>query len=214
MFELSHLPLFVLASVAVLLMPGPNVLYVMARSMNQGRRAGLVSVLGVEMGTLAHVAAASLSISAIVLSSASAFNAIKYLGAAYLVYLGIRKLLERGPPAQSSAHAPASLRRVFCQGALVATLNPKTALFFLAFFPQFVDTTRADAAPQTLLLGLMFIGMATVADGGYALLAASFGQWLHRSRHFAKGQRYFAATMFIALGVSAALTDASQQASP
>ncbi len=208
MFDSSHLPLFVLASVAVLLMPGPNVLYVMARSLNQGRKAGVVSVLGVQMGTMAHVAAASLSISAIVLSSASAFNVIKYLGAAYLVYLGIRTSLERGPLAESTVNPPASLRRVFGQGVLVATLNPKTALFFLAFFPQFVDSTRGNAAPQTLLLGLMFIGLATIADGGYALLAASFGRCLHRSKHFAKGQRYFAATMFIGLGVSAALTDA------
>jgi threonine/homoserine/homoserine lactone efflux protein len=207
MFDSSHLPLFVLASLAVLLSPGPNVLYVIARSINQGRKAGLVSVLGVEMGTLTHVAAVSLSISALVLSSASAFNAIKYLGAAYLVYLGIRKGLQRSPPAQCSAQAPAGLRRVFCQGALVATLNPKTALFFLAFFPQFVDTTRADAALQTLLLGLTFIGMATISDGAYALLAARFGRWLHRSKHFAIGERCFAATMFVGLGVSAALTE-------
>lgn len=207
MFDSSHLPLFVLASVAVLLIPGPDVLYVIARSMNQGCKAGLVSVLGVEMGTLAHVAAASLSISAIALSSASAFNAIKYLGAAYLVCLGIRTSLERGPLAESTVKTSTSLRRVFGQGVLVAMLNPKTALFFLAFFPQFVDSTRGNAAPQTLVLGLMFIGLATIADGGYALLAASFGQCLSRSKHFAKGQRYFAATMFIGLGVSAALTD-------
>jgi threonine/homoserine/homoserine lactone efflux protein len=142
MFDSSHLPLFVLASVAVLLIPGPDVLYVIARSMNQGCKAGLVSVLGVEMGTLAHVAAASLSISAIALSSASAFNAIKYLGAAYLVCLGIRTSLERGPLAESTVKTSTSLRRVFGQGVLVAMLNPKTVLFFLAFFPQFVDSTR------------------------------------------------------------------------
>ena len=206
MFDLSHFPLFVLASLAVLLAPGPNVMYVIARSMNQGRKAGVASVLGLEMGTLLQVGAAALSISAIVLSSALAFDVIKYLGAAYLIYLGIRKSLERDTLGETTVNLSANLRRVFGQGVLVGVLNPKTALFFLAFFPQFVDPARGNVELQTLLLGLFFIGLATITDGGYALLASSFGRWLRRSTHFAKGQRYFAAFMFIALGVSAALT--------
>jgi threonine/homoserine/homoserine lactone efflux protein len=207
MFDLSQLLLFLLASLAVLLSPGPNVLYVIARSMNQGRRAGVVSVLGLEMGTLLQVAGAALGISAIAMSSALAFGAIKYLGAAYLLYLGFRKALERGALAESNVTALASLRRVFGQGVLVGVLNPKTALFFLAFLPQFVDPARGNVALQTALLGLTFIALATTTDGGYALLAASLGQRLRRSKHFASGQRYFAATMFIVLGVSAALTE-------
>ena len=207
MFDLSHFSLFVLASLAVLLAPGPNVMYVIARSMNQGRKAGVMSVLGLEMGTLLQVGAAALSISAIVLSSALAFDVIKYLGAGYLVYLGIRKSMERDTLGATTVNHSANLRRVFGQGVLVGVLNPKTALFFLAFLPQFVDPARGNVELQTLLLGLFFIGLATITDGGYALLAGSFGRWLSRSKHFAKGQRYFAAIMFIGLGVSAALTE-------
>lgn len=209
MFDSSHLPLFVLASMAVLLMPGQDVLYVVARSMNQGRKAGMVAVLGVEMGTLAHIAAAALSLSAIVLSSASAFNAIKYLGAAYLIYLGIRASLERGPLAENTVKAPANLRRVCGQGVLVALFNPTTVLFFLAFLPQFVDSTRGHVAAQTWVLGLIFIGLAAVVDSGYALLAASLGLRLHRNKQAAKGRRCVAAILFIGLGVSAALTESA-----
>jgi threonine/homoserine/homoserine lactone efflux protein len=205
--QLSQLPLFLLASLAVLLSPGPNVLYVIARSIHQGRKAGVVSVLGLETGTLLQVAAVALGISAIGMSSALTFDAVKYLGAAYLLYLGICKALERGALAESNAVTLASLRRVFGQGVLVSVLNPKTGLFFLAFLPQFVDPVRGNLALQTALLGLIFITLATTTDGGYALLAASLGQRLRRSKHFAIGQRYFAATMFIALGVSAALAE-------
>jgi threonine/homoserine/homoserine lactone efflux protein len=187
----TQLPLFLLASLAVLLSPGPNVLYVIARSIHQGRKAGVVSVLGLETGTLLQLAAVALGISAIGMSSALTFDAVKYLGAAYLLYLGICKALERGALAESNAVTLASLRR----------------LFFLAFLPQFVDPVRGNLALQTALLGLIFIALATTTDGGYALLAASLGQRLRRSKHFAIGQRCFAATMFIALGVSAALTE-------
>ena len=206
MIDLSNFPLFVVASLALLITPGPNVMYVIARSMNQGRKAGVVSVLGLEMGTLLQVGAAALSISAIVLSSALAFDVIKYLGAGYLIYLGICKSLERDTLGGTTVNHSANMRRVFGQGVLVGLLNPKTGLFFLAFLPQFVDSVRGNVALQTVLLGLIFIGLATITDGGYALLAGSFGRWLRRSTHFAKGQRYFAAFMFIALGVSAALT--------
>jgi threonine/homoserine/homoserine lactone efflux protein len=203
----TQLPLFLLASLAVLLSPGPNVLYVIARSINHGRKAGMVSVLGLETGTLLQVAAVALGISAIGMSSALTFDAVKYLGAAYLLYLGICKALERGALADSNVATLASLRRVFGQGVLVSVLNPKTGLFFLAFLPQFVDPVRGNLALQTALLGLIFVTLATTTDGGYALLAATTGQRLRRSKHFAIGQRCFAATMFIVLGVSAALTE-------
>ena len=209
MIDLSNFPLFVAASLALLITPGPNVMYVIARSMNQGRKAGVVSVLGLEMGTLLQVTAAATSISAIVLSSASAFDVIKYLGAAYLVYLGICKSLERDTLGGTTVNHSANMRRVFGQGVLVGLLNPKTGLFFLAFFPQFVDPARGNVELQTWLLGLIFIALATITDGGYALLAGSFGRWLRSNKHFAKGQRYFAAIMFIGLGVSAALTETS-----
>ena len=140
------------------------------------------------------------------LHSALAFDIIKNLGAGYLVYLGICKSLERDTLDRTAVNHLANLRRVFGQGVLVGVLNPKTGLLFLAFLPQFVDSVRGNVALQTLVLGIIFIDLATITDGGYALLAGSFGRWLRRSTHFAKGQRYFAAIMFIALGVSAALT--------
>ncbi len=205
--NITQLPVFLLASLAVLLSPGPNVLYVIARSIDQGRKAGVVSVLGLETGTLLQVAAVALSLSAIGMTSALMFDAVKYLGAAYLLYLGIRKALERGALAESQATTRASLRRLFAQGVLIGVLNPKTGLFFLAFLPQFVDPVLGNLAMQTASLGLAFIALATTTDGGYALLAASLGQRLRRSKHFVVGQRCFAASMFIALGVSAAFTE-------
>jgi threonine/homoserine/homoserine lactone efflux protein len=207
-FDDSHLPLFVVASVAVLLAPGPAVLYVVARSLNQGRKAGVASVLGLETGTLVHLAAASLGISALVLSSALAFDAIRYLGAAYLVYLGVRKLTGRGPAGESTGNTSAGLRRVFGQGVLVELLDPSTALFFLAFLPQFVDPARGDVAQQTLLLGLVFIGLATVIEGAFALLAGSFGRRVRHCKRLAQAQRFLASSLFIGLGVGAALTGA------
>jgi len=138
--EPSTLAVFVLAAVALLVTPGPAVLYIVARSVEQGRWAGLVSALGVHVGTLVHVAAAALGLSALLVSSALAFDIVKYLGALYLMYLGIRRLLTSDAAAAASAAAPRSLRRLFAQGIVVNILNPKTALFFLAFLPQF--TTR------------------------------------------------------------------------
>lgn len=133
MSELAQLYLFVVASLVLLLTPGPAVLYVVARSVNQGRIAGIVSVLGLEFGTLFHVAAAALGISAVLLSSALAFNVVKYLGAAYLIYLGIHKLLSREEVQHDEGNQRASLKQIFWQGVIVNVLNPKTALFFLHF---------------------------------------------------------------------------------
>lgn len=140
MFESSQLYLFLGASLALLLAPGPAVLYIVARSMNQGRMAGIVSVLGVESANFFHASAAALGLSAILVSSALAFDIVKYFGAAYLIYLGIRKLLVRQEEAQEKATKQESLSRIYSQGFVVNLLNPKTALFFFAFLPQFVTT--------------------------------------------------------------------------
>ncbi len=207
MFEPSQLAVFILASLGLLLLPGPAVLFIIARSMHQGRKAGIVSVLGLEVGSLFQVLAATLGITAILLSSALAFNIVKYLGAAYLIYLGIRKFRERDTAFENDNQMqPASLKRVFGQGIMVNLLNPKTALFFLAFLPQFVNPAHGQAALQTFILGMIFVALGTITDGGYALLAGTFGQWLRRSRQLIKGQRYFAGTMFIGLGITAALS--------
>ncbi len=213
--ELAKLPVFLIAAVVLLLTPGPAVLYIVARSIDQGRLAGLVSVASVEIGNSFHVIAAALGVSALLMSSALAFSVVKYLGAAYLVYLGLRKLFSR-VEAQPAGAQPAvtverqRLRHIFSQGVVVAALNPKTALFFLAFLPQFVDRSRGPVAIQMLALGCMFVAMAIVSDGMYALLAGSVGQWLKGTRAFLWAERYVAGTIYIGLGVTAALADAGK----
>jgi threonine/homoserine/homoserine lactone efflux protein len=202
------LPLFILASAVLLLTPGPAVLYIIAQSVDQGRRAGFVSVCAIELGNLTHVIAATLGLSALLLSSALAFTIVKYLGAAYLVYLGLRKLFT-GEAIQAPGNSPLqSLRRVFSQGVVVATLNPKTALFFVAFLPQFVDPSQGSIAGQMLVLGGIFVMLAVISDSMYALLAGTVGQWLRGSRSVVRAERYVAGSVYIGLGVTAALADA------
>jgi threonine/homoserine/homoserine lactone efflux protein len=205
--ELPRLSLFFAASLALLLTPGPAVLYIIARSIDQGRGAGLVSVLSIESGNLFHVLAATFGLSALVMSSVTLFSIVKYLGAAYLVYLGVRKLLSHeelqlAPRLEAQSH-----KRIYSQGVMVAVLNPKTALFFLAFLPQFVDPSRGGIPLQMLTLGCIFVSMACVTDSLYALLAGTAGSWLKSSPRFLQGQRYFAGSIYIGLGLLAALAD-------
>ena len=206
MFEFSQLYLFLAASLALLLVPGPAVLYITARSANQGRLAGLVSVLAIETANFLQAVAATLGLSAILLSSALAFDVVKYLGAAYLVYLGLRKLLTREEMTVEGDVEPESLSRIYWQGFAINLLNPKTALFFFAFLPQFVNPERGNVTAQTLLLGVLFVGMAIITDSLYALLASSLADRLRGSRHFQKGQRYFAGLIYVGLGITTALT--------
>ena len=206
MFHLPNLPVFLLAALILLLTPGPAVLYIIARSMDQGRLAGFVSVLSIETGNSVHVLAATLGLSALLLSSALAFSVVKYLGAAYLIYLGIRRLLTRAQDHEIASLQRQSLRRIYSQGVLVATLNPKTALFFLAFLPQFVDPSTGSVALQLLTLGGMFVMMAIVTDSMYALLASTAGGWLKRNRSFLSAERYIVGSVYIGLGVTAALS--------
>jgi len=205
--SLPNLPVFLLAALILLLTPGPAVLYIVARSLDQGRLAGFVSVLSIEVGNSVHVLAAALGLSAILVSSALAFSIVKYLGAAYLIYLGLGRLLTRGQAHRPAAFQRQSLQHIFRQGVLVAVLNPKTALFFLAFLPQFVDPSRGSVTLQLLTLGCLFVLMAIVTDGSYALLAGTASHWLKGTRSFLRAERYVAATVYIGLGVTAALAD-------
>jgi threonine/homoserine/homoserine lactone efflux protein len=193
--------LFSVAAVALLLIPGPAVLYVVVQSAEQGRRVGLASVAGIHLGTLVHVAAATVGLSALILASAVAFSVVKYAGAAYLIYLGIRKLIA-GDDASEVEGRRETLRRAFTRGALVNVLNPKTALFFLAFLPQFVDPDRGGVWSQALVLGLVFVGLGLVSDSVYALAAGTVGQLLRRRR---RALRYGSGVIFIGLGAAAAL---------
>ncbi|MCB9431107.1 MAG: LysE family translocator [Ardenticatenaceae bacterium] len=199
----SQLAIFIAASVALLITPGPAVLYIITRSLDQGRTAGLISVLGIQCGTLFHIAAAALGLSALLLSSTLAFNVVKYLGAAYLIYLGIRKYLEEEPAEEIEIEVQ-PLRRIFYQGMVVNLLNPKTALFFFAFLPQFVNPAAGSVSGQILLLGVGFVGLALLSDGAYAMLAGSLRPLLRGSQQLVRRQRYFAGTMYIALGLTAA----------
>jgi threonine/homoserine/homoserine lactone efflux protein len=189
MIEFSQLTFFMGASLALLLMPGPAVLYITARSANQGRLAGLVSVLAIETANFTQAVAATLGLSAILLSSALAFDVVKYLGAAYLIYLGVQKLLVREEGMVGEVN-PESLTRIYWQGLMVNLLNPKTAVFFFAFLPQFVHPAKGNVTMQTLLLGGIFVGMAIITDSLYALLASSLAEKLRCNLHFQKGQRY------------------------
>ena len=206
----STLALFVAAALALLLVPGPAVLYIVARSVEQGRTAGLVSVVGVHLGSLVHIAAAAIGLSSLLVSSAIAFDVVRYLGAAYLVYLGVRALLTRAEP-EGLQVRPAPLARLLRQGAVVNILNPKTALFFLAFLPQFVDPEAGYAALQIVVFGLVFVALGLVTDGAYALLAGTAGNWLRSSRAYTAAQRYVAGTVFIGLGLAAAFSGSRRQ---
>jgi threonine/homoserine/homoserine lactone efflux protein len=197
----THLWLFSLAALALLAIPGPAVLYIVVQSAEQGRRAGLASVAGVHLGTLVHVAAASIGISALIVASATAFTAVKYAGAAYLVLLGIRKLAERDPE-EALSRPPDLLRRAFLRGVVVNVLNPKTALFFLAFLPQFVDPDRGGVWSQALVLGLAFGVLGLISDSLYALAAGTVGGLLRRRR---RALRYGSGAVYIGLGAVAAL---------
>jgi threonine/homoserine/homoserine lactone efflux protein len=204
--EPSSLGIFVAAALVLLLTPGPAVLYIVARSIDEGRRAGLVSMLGVHVGTLVHVAAAAVGVSALLAASATAFAVVQYLGAAYLVYLGVRRLLDRGKPATLAPPPP--LQRAFLDGVVVNVLNPKTGLFFLAFLPQFVDVSRGHVAAQTLCLGLLFVALGIVTDGLYAVTAGTAAGWLRGHPQVVAGERWVAGSMYVGLGVVAALSSA------
>lgn len=206
MFESSQLFLFLGASLALLLAPGPAVLYIVARSLNQGRMAGIVSVLGVETANFLHASAAALGLSAILVSSALAFDVVKYLGAAYLIYLGVRKILVREEETRKETAKPESLSRIYSQGFVVNLLNPKTALFFFAFLPQFADQSTGQVALQMFVLGVMFVLMAIVTDGCYAFVASLIAGKLKSNRNFEQTQRYFTGLIYIGLGVATVFT--------
>ena len=203
--ETGALLVFMGAALALLLVPGPAVLYIVGQSVHRGRAAGLVSMLGIQVGGLLHVTAAAIGLSSLLVSSALAFELVRYAGAAYLVFLGVRRLLGRDRVEGAEAGAERTLGRLFRQGVVVNVLNPKTALFFFAFLPQFVDPTASAPALQIAFLGVVFIGIAVVSDGAYALAAGTLGGWLRRSSGFVAAERYVSGTIFVGLGVATAV---------
>ena len=202
----SRLALFVGAALLLLVVPGPSVFYIVTQSVSHGRRAGIASVAGITTGTLVHIAAATVGLSALLASSAVAFDVVKYLGAAYLIVIGVRRLAGFERAQEERARGTRDLGRLYRQGIVVNTLNPKTALFFLAFLPQFVDPSRGVAWVQVLLLGLLFATLGFLSDGTWALVAGTLGDRLRRSRRFPAVQRYVSGSVFVGLGAVAAFS--------
>lgn len=205
--SLSTISAFALASFVLLLIPGPAVLYILNRSVSDGRNVGLAAVGGLELGNLVHAIAAAAGLSAVLATSAAAFTVVKWLGAAYLIVVGIRTL--RQPAARiDTDRQGVSARRAFGQGVVVNVLNPKVALFFLSFLPQFIRPESGHTGLQAFALGLVFVAIGCITDATYSLVASSLRTVLLRGRTLPFVQRYVAGTVFIGLGVVAATASA------
>lgn len=200
------------SAVVLLAIPGPAVLYIVGRSVGQGRNAGFVSALGIGLGTLVHTAAAAVGLSALLVSSAAAFGVVKYLGAAYLVYLGVQRMRTNDSFASATSVESAlrvSLLRVFGQGIVVNVLNPKTALFFFAFVPQFIDPARGHVATQIASLGVLFSCMGTLSDSVWAFFSGSLARWLRGNPRWTRNERYVSGGILISLGLATAFAGSS-----
>ena len=208
MLEWSTISLFIIAASILVIIPGPNTIYIITRSIQQGFAAGIMSCLGVMVGTLLHVTVAALGISALVLSSAFAFNIVKFAGAAYLVYLGIRALFAKEKISTEEASIPETrLKDIFTQGIVVNVLNPKTALFIAAFLPQFIVVGQeVSIISQIFFFGGVLVVIGGVSDITYALLAGKVGKCLQGSVLHQISQRYLAGLVYIGLGTATALT--------
>jgi|SRR5580765_6281588 threonine/homoserine/homoserine lactone efflux protein len=191
---------FLFAALMLNIAPGPDMLYVIGRSVGQGRRAGVVSALGVFVGCWVHILAAAFGIAALLRSSPLAFNLVRYAGAAYLIYLGIRMVVKRTSLASQQLE-PEKLGSIFRQGAITNMLNPKVAIFFLAFLPQFIDARRGSVVPQILFLGLIFNVGGTLVNLAVAYAGGTLGELLRRNQRWARLQQWFTGLVFVGLGL-------------
>ncbi len=213
MFARGDLLLFLIAAFVLLVTPGPAVFYIVARSVQQGSWAGIVSAVGVVTGGFIHVLAGTVGLSALVLSSPTTFAIVKYLGALYLVYLGFRSLLGKDRAGDLNLQLKSrQLRRVYRDGLVVNLFNPKTILFFIAFLPQFVDSTRGNPGMQFLLLGTIMVSMGLVTDSIYAAVAGKASQWLRKINDRLSYQQWFAGTVYLVLGIFTLLVSPAPQA--
>lgn len=200
--SLSTLPVFIVASLALLVIPGPAVLFIVARSGAQGKRAGLVSVLGVHTASIVHVLAAVAGLSTIIVASSIAFTSVKIVGACYLIYLGLKAM--RNARQASIVEAPKVVRpekQLFADAFVISLLNPKVALFFLAFLPQFVERDRGAIWSQTLVLGVIYITLGLCSDSMYALIGARLGSHLSGRTARLRAARYAEGGILLGLGV-------------
>lgn len=201
----STLLVFALTTLAVLVVPGPSVVYVVTRTVQHGRPAGLLSMLGLETGALIHVVAAAAGLTALVASSEVAFNAVRYAGAAYLITLGVRQLAKRSALVTTGSAAAVPRGRLFRDGVMVDLLNPKTGLFFIAFLPQFVDTSAGRVSVQVAVLGLCFVVLAALCDTAYAFAADLLSRRLQASRRTNRVIDRASAGVYMGLGGLAAI---------
>lgn len=207
MIDPTKFLLFIGVSWALILAPGPDMLYVITRGVTQGRKAGILSAVGVICGTLVHTTAAAFGLTLILQTSALAFMLVKYLGAIYLIYLGLKAWRQKSTFSLGTSTTRMSFSRVFWQGVLSNVLNPKVAIFFLAFLPQFVDKGSSSVTLQMVILGLTFacFGLCFLLAVGYS--SGTIGSWLTRRPHLGQFLQRFAAGILIALGVRLALTE-------
>ena len=210
--EPHTLALFAVAAFLLAVVPGPAVVYIVTQSIDGGRVAGLASAAGIGTGGLVHVMFAAVGLSALLLRSAVAFEVVKYAGAAYLIVMGIRRLREKDVLPDPDVVHERSLWRLYRQGVVVNVLNPKTALFFFAFLPQFVNPDAGRVGVQIAILGLVFVAVAMISDSMYALVAGTAGRWLKESRGYLRVQRWVSGTVFIGLGVVTALSGSKRSA--
>ena len=211
MINLDTLIIFCATAFVLIITPGPNQIYIIARSTSQGKKAGILSALGVDTGTLVHVVAAAFGLSVLLASSSFAFNIVRYAGAGYLIYLGFRTWLDKNDNTEPATIEITSGKRIFFQGMLTNILNPKAALFFLAILPQFVDKSLGHATAQMLILGGIFTLIGLCIDIIVAVLASSVGDWLRRRTGFLLIQKWAAGGAYFSLGLCTALTGAKNK---
>ena len=205
----STLAVFVIAAITFNLSIGPNALYVMSRSVSQGRKAGILSAFGISVGSFVHTLAAALGLSALLMSSAKAYLVFKYACAAYLIYLGVRMLLRPHSNQTFTTPRSASLRRIWVQGILTNVLNPETALFFLAFLPQFLDLSKGAVGWQIVTLGIILNAISMVRNTLVSVLTGSVGHLLKNRPSLFRVQQWFAGSVLVALGIRVALPERS-----
>lgn len=203
----EHFWVFAITALLLNLTPGNDMLFVMARSTSQGSKAGIISSLGIMAGCMVHMLAAVAGLSAVIAKSATVFDIIKYIGAAYLIYLGVQAILDKNNSLKiNSAFPKLSFRNIFWQGVITNVLNPKVALFFLAFLPQFINVKEGNTAMQILFLGVWFNIGGTLVNIIVALLFGKIGRWLGKSSNFIQWQKKITGGILIALGIKVALS--------
>ena len=200
--EPGNIMLFLAVATLLIVIPGPAVLYITAKSIEQGYKAGIISVLGIGAGGLIHVLFAAIGVSAILVTSAAGFSMVKYLGALYLIYLGIRRMLDKNPFLQKqSTGQRKQLSKIFYEGVVVNALNPKTAIFFFAFLPQFVNLEKGGVTSQIIFLGMLFIVTAILSDMLYVLISGRLGIWIKNNPYYQRVHKYGIGAIYIFLGL-------------